>query len=115
MEKPQIIKVSSLQIRPPIKRPEFVCEDLFRGFNNKDATRERKGKHPLFHDMKDLRTVHHWNLSLGRKPLGLNFFNFNPHVDPFSLNIGTEEDKGTEASRRGVAGFFFEGSHAELT
>jgi hypothetical protein len=47
--------------------------------------------------------------------MGLNLFNFNPHIDPSSLNIGAEEDKGTEASRRGVTGFFFEGSHAELT
>jgi hypothetical protein len=65
--------------------------------------------------MEHLRTIHHWNPSLGRKPMGLNLFDFNPHVDLFSLNIGAEEDKGTEASRRGVTGFFFEVSHAELT
>jgi hypothetical protein len=62
-----------------------------------------------------LGTIHHGNLSLGGKPMGLNLFDFDPHIDPFSLNIGPEENKGAEASRRGVPGFFFEGSHAELT
>jgi hypothetical protein len=65
--------------------------------------------------MKHLRAIHHGNLSLGGKPMGLNFFNFNPHVDPFSLMVGAEEEVGTKASRRGVAGFFFKGSKAELT
>jgi hypothetical protein len=47
--------------------------------------------------------------------MGLNLFDFNPHIDPFSLSIRAEEEEGTKASRRGLTRFFFEGSNAELT